>query len=48
MKKKVINIDPSKIPLNGSLGLLAFGDIAFTAWREIKKENNLKVGNEEK
>ena len=48
MKKKVIKMDMSKIPLNSSLGHLAYGDIAFTAWREIKKENNLKVGNEEK
>ena len=47
MKKKVIKMDLSTIPLNSSLGHLAYGDIAFKAWRDIKKENNLKEGNEE-
>ncbi|MCH7784742.1 MAG: hypothetical protein IIB06_04915 [Bacteroidetes bacterium] len=40
MKKK--KIDFSKIPIDGSLGLLAFGDLAFTAWRKIKKESRKK------
>lgn len=43
MQKK--NIDLSKIPLESSLGLLAVGDIAFTAWRKLKQDQNL---NEEK
>ena len=30
----------SEIPVESSLGLLAYGDIAFKAWREIKKNNN--------
>jgi len=28
-----------KITPEGSLGILAFGDIAFRKWREIKKES---------
>lgn len=30
----------SQITLDGSLGLLALGDVAFTAWRKVKKEHN--------
>lgn len=34
-----VKIDISQIPVDGSLGLLAYGDIAFTAWRKIKQES---------
>jgi len=47
MKKGEKRINISKIPLNSSLGLLAYGDIAFKAWRELKKEYNKKE-NEKK
>lgn len=42
MKKKIIKMDFSEIPIDSSLGLLAFGDLAFTAWRKIKKESRKK------
>lgn len=34
-----LKIDISQIPVDGSLGLLAYGDIAFAAWRKIKQES---------
>jgi hypothetical protein len=46
MKKKIMKIAFSKIPLSSSLGLLAFGDLAFTAWRKAKKEHKEKVDGE--
>lgn len=39
VKNKKITIDISRIPIDSSLGLLAYGDIAFTAWRKLKQEN---------
>lgn len=48
MKKDKINEDKkltikvSEIPLESNLGLLAYGDIAFEAWRELKKQSNNK------
>ena len=47
MKQNKFNIDFSKMSINSSLGYLAYGDLAFKAWREIKKANNLKNNNEE-
>lgn len=47
MKKKDIQLDYKKLPLNGSLGLLAYGDLAFTAWRRLKVETREKE-NEKK
>lgn len=46
--KKLI-IDPSEIPLESSLGMLALGDLAFCAWRKVKKESNnhLLIDSEE-
>lgn len=38
----------SEIPLESNLGLLAYGDIAFTAWREIKKAAKSEGNNEKK
>ena len=34
--------DPDNLPLLGSLGILALGDIGFEAWRKIKAKNNRK------
>ncbi len=43
--KKIL--DFSKIPIDSSLGLLAYGDIAFTAWRKLKKDLNKRKNEEE-
>jgi hypothetical protein len=44
MKNKKKNQDIatvlSNIPLDSSLGHLALGDIAFVAWRKVKKDLN--------
>ena len=42
--------DPNKIPVEGSLGLLALGDVGFEAWRKAKGHirNNKNIGNEQK
>lgn len=40
--------NPDKIPLLGSLGILALGDIGFEAWREVKIRHNKKKVNEKK
>lgn len=40
MKKKKVKrelFDPNNIPVKGSLGILALGDIGFEAWRKVKK-----------
>tara|TARA_B100001971_G_C18132168_1_gene505458 strand:+ start:67 stop:210 length:144 start_codon:yes stop_codon:yes gene_type:complete len=41
-------VEPFKIPVKGSLGILALGDIGVRAWREVRKANNLKSSNEKK
>ncbi|MBT8182873.1 MAG: hypothetical protein KJO53_14930 [Eudoraea sp.] len=46
MNKIKREIDFSNMPLSSSLGHLAYGDLAFTAWRKIKKEHNLNQENE--
>lgn len=38
---KKITINPSEIPVESSLGLLAIGDVAFMAWRDIKKKHKV-------
>lgn len=38
--------DPENIPLMGSLGLLALGDIGFEAWRKAKIKHNLNKMDE--
>lgn len=40
--------NPDNVPLLGSLGILALGDIGFEAWREVKIKNNKKIANEKK
>ncbi len=34
-----LRIKVEDIPLESNLGLLAYGDMAFTAWRKLKKED---------
>ena len=46
MKRELFN--PDKIPLVGSLGLLALGDVGFTAWRKVKSDQKQKKLNEKK
>ena len=46
MKKKNQKINFSNMPLTSSLGHLAYGDLAFTAWRKLKKEHNLNQEDE--
>lgn len=48
MNSDKIKIDISKFPKDSSLGLLAYGDVAFKAWRELKKEINRKNEDEQK
>ncbi|WP_323788396.1 hypothetical protein [Psychroserpens sp.] len=53
VKKKFNNdnkltISVSDIPLESNLGLLAYGDIAFVAWRELKKQSKKDLLDEEK
>jgi len=43
---KFFEMELSDIPLDSSLGLLALGDVAFEAWREVKKINNIREQNE--
>ncbi|MDX1461679.1 MAG: hypothetical protein R3359_01380 [Marinirhabdus sp.] len=45
MKRELF--DANKIPIEGSLGVLALGDVGFTAWREIKKASNRNDIHEE-
>lgn len=33
--------NPDEVPVVGSLGILALGDIGFEAWRKVKIKNNL-------
>jgi hypothetical protein len=40
--------DPNNIPVEGSLGLLALGDIGFEAWRKTKEKHNRKIIDEKR
>jgi len=46
VKKEIF--DPSNVPLLGSLGLLALGDVGFIAWRKVKIDCKRKELNEKK
>lgn len=35
------------ITLKGSLGVLAYGDLAFTAWRKMKTDHNIATQENE-
>lgn len=45
-KRMMINM--SDLPLESSLGMLAYGDIMFTAWRELKKKSGMRPLYEKK
>tara|TARA_R100000935_G_scaffold18503_1_gene35782 strand:- start:1781 stop:1936 length:156 start_codon:yes stop_codon:yes gene_type:complete len=40
--------NPEKVPVVGSLAILALGDIGFAAWRKVKINNKNFNLNEEK
>lgn len=40
--KKLSNHQNYSITIEGSLGLLAYGDVGLRLWREVKQKNNLK------
>ena len=46
-KQKKVLFDPKKVTVEGSLSILALGDIGFDAWRKVKIANN-KFRNNEK
>jgi len=51
MSKKELETEynqPYKIPVEGSLGILAYGDLGLRAWRKVKHENKLKNDSNEK
>lgn len=50
MKKNKNNLSekPFKVTKEGSLGLLAFGDIGLTEWRKVKSELRKKDELDEK
>jgi hypothetical protein len=51
MKKSEIQrekFEPNNVPLIGSLGILALGDVGFEAWRKAKRNHNSSTLNEEK
>lgn len=39
-RKPRVIFNPKDIPVLGSLGILALGDIGFEAWRKVKQERN--------
>lgn len=47
MNRDEIKIKLLDIPIESSLGLLAYGDIAFRAWRKRKIENRENRHEEE-
>ncbi|MCD2258047.1 hypothetical protein [Psychroserpens luteolus] len=46
--KEELHKQSVEITEQGSLGLLALGDLGLRAWRQVKKEAQLKRKNEEK
>ncbi len=38
--------NPDNVPVKGSLGILALGDVGFEAWRKVKKFKLIEDGNE--
>lgn len=41
------NIQSFTITIEGSLGLLAYGDVGLRAWREVKQKNKAKNNTNE-
>jgi len=50
VKKKVLkeHFNPDNLPVLGSLGILALGDIGFEAWRKVKEKKNRSEIDEKK
>lgn len=46
--KEIQNMQSYSITVEGSLGLLTYGDIGLRAWREVKQKNNAEKNNHEK
>lgn len=42
MRKQERSSEEFKIPVEGSLGILALGDIGLRAWRQVKKNKRQK------
>ncbi|CAI8395969.1 MAG: hypothetical protein OSB17_00455 [Ulvibacter sp.] len=47
-KSKIVVFDPKKVTPEGSLAILALGDIGFDAWRKVKIAHNKFRSDEEK
>ena len=47
-KHKKIVFDPKKVSVEGSLAILALGDVGFDAWRKVKIAHNRFSSDEEK
>ena len=47
-KPKKIVFDPKKDTVEGSLAILALGDVGFDAWRKVKIAHNRFSSDEEK
>ena len=47
-KPKKIVFDPKKVTVEGSLAILALGDVGFDAWRKVKIAHNRFSSNEKK
>lgn len=47
-KRNRQKFDPENIPIEGSLGLLALGDVAFEAWRKVKMQHKQAHKNAKK
>lgn len=47
-KNKKVVFDPAKVTPEGSLAILALGDIGFDTWRKVKIANNKFRSDEEK
>ncbi|MGV6830725.1 MAG: hypothetical protein ACWA5P_04060 [bacterium] len=47
-KSNRAKFDPDNIPVVGSLGLLALGDVAFEAWRKVKMKHKQAQKNAKK
>ena len=47
-KPKKVVFDPKKVTVEGSLAILALGDVGFDAWRKVKIAHNKFSSDEEK
>lgn len=45
--KNLQNMQPFTITVEGSLGLLAYGDVGLRAWREVKQKNKAEKSTNE-